>query len=197
MRQDDFGHTSATGRTHASGPEAHGRGIDFLTEFARSRPAALRRRSVVLTALFQITLGVGVAAAAVVSGVSVDSGNKSWVVLPLAAVVGLALASLALTRFAGFVVLLLGARASIDVLQLSGDRSGTTGGNTVVERGIDPSSLIGVLFLASAMLWLAARSHSGVNIRPSRLTAAYASLIFPLAYTLYGLSTAPVEQRAT
>jgi O-antigen/teichoic acid export membrane protein/O-antigen ligase len=121
-----------------------------------------------LTYLLQGALALVVTAAALVSGLAVGGGDKTLVVLPLAAVGGLVLAVFALTRFTGFILLLLGARSSLDALQLSGPSAGTTTGNTVVSHGLDPSSLVGVLFLLAAMLWLAGRYSSGMNIKASR-----------------------------
>ncbi|MEJ7708154.1 MAG: O-antigen ligase family protein [Nocardioidaceae bacterium] len=120
--------------------------------------------------LLQIALGVVVIAAAVVSGMSVAAGDKKMVVLPLAAVVGLALAVLACTRYGAFVLLLLGVRSSVDALALSSSAGATTE-NAVLSRGINPSSLLAVLFLLASMLWLATRYYSGAHVRASRLSA--------------------------
>lgn len=197
----------------------------------------------------QLALAVVVIAAAVISG-SAFGGDERMVVLPLAAVAGLALGILALTRFATFVLLILGARASLDAFQFSSTtttRDGTTvssgsAGASLFDRGLDPGSLLGLLFLLAAVLWLAARHYSGTAVRTSRLTfwltafwlasaisiagsahktqgalealrllsvvmmfvvleqlitnrrmlvrvlvAAYASLLVPLGYTIYGM----------
>lgn len=107
-------------------------------------------------------------AASVVSGIGLADGNRLLTVLPLAAMVGLAVAALAVTRFKVFVVLLLAIRPSIDIVKLSGDPTGTAGG-TGVSRGVDPSSMLAVLFLAAAVLWLAGRIASGTSQAPSRL----------------------------
>ncbi len=195
------------------------------------------------TRLLQIGLAGLVIGAAVVSGLSVADGNKMMVVLPVAAVLGLALAILACTRFGGFVLLLLGVRASIDALAFTSSSAGASTGSATLDSGINPSSLFGVLFLLASILWLAMRYYSGSYVKASRaagwlvafwlaallslagsqhikegateslrimavimmfvvleqlivdrrmmmrvLFAAYASMLIPLGYTLYGLA---------
>lgn len=125
-------------------------------------------------------------AAALISGMSVADGDKKMIVLPLAAVVGIGLAALAATRFSWFVLLLIGVRSSIDVLHLSAPTAGTTAGNTAAARGIDPSSLLGVLFLVAALLWLAARYYAGKNVRPTRLAIWLVVFFLTCALSIVG-----------
>lgn len=120
--------------------------------------------------LLTAALAFVVIAAAVVSGLSVAGGDKKLVVLPLAAVLGLALAVLACTRYAAFVLLLLGLRSSIDALAFNSADAASASGSAVVDRGINPSSLLGVLFLLASLLWLAGRYYSGTHIKISRLS---------------------------
>jgi putative inorganic carbon (HCO3(-)) transporter len=183
-----------------------------------------------------------VLAAAVTSGLGTTSADKRWVVLPIAAAVGCVLAALAMTRYAAFVLLILGTRASLDLFKLSGSSAGNTATNSAAARGLDPSSILSVLFLAASVVWLLAQYSSGRRLRgtPLRLAllafvaagaisviaasppqaaalevlrilsvammflilellitsrqmlvkvlyTAYASMLFPLGYTLYGL----------
>lgn len=102
--------------------------------------------------------------------------NKSMVVLPLAAVIAIGVAALALTRFAPFVLLLLGTRSSIDLFKLSGASAGNTATNNA-SRGLDPSSLLALLFLASAALWLIAQYSNGRQLKGSPLRIALMSLV--------------------
>jgi O-antigen ligase len=203
---------------------------------ATIRSPGLRTRILVLLA------STAVVAGAVVSGMSIGGQDKRLVVLPIAAVVAVALGVLALTRFASFVLLLLVLRSSIDLFKLSGSSAGNTATNTAVARGIDPSSIMALLFLLAAVLWLLAQYSHGRRMKGSALrtallvftasgavsvieagsrqaaalettrilsvammfiileqlitsramlvrtiTAAYASLVFPLLYTLWGL----------
>jgi putative inorganic carbon (hco3(-)) transporter len=117
-----------------------------------------------------------VCAAAIVSGLSAGGTNKSMVVLPLAAVIGIALAVLAFTRYAAFVLLLLGARSSIDLFKLSGASAGNTATNNA-SRGLDPSSLVALLFLSASVLWLLAQYSSGRRLKGSPLRIALLSLV--------------------
>jgi len=136
---------------------------DGLEERARS-PRSWR--------LLEWLLMLIVAASAVVTGVSAIEGEKIQAVLPLVAMVGIALGLLAFTRFSGFVLLLLAIRPSIDLLKLSASGTGTSAGNTAVDRGVDPSSILGVLFLLAAFVWLAAQARSGRMVKTSRLAVA-------------------------
>ncbi|MFC7486367.1 O-antigen ligase family protein [Knoellia sp. CPCC 206453] len=129
-------------------------------------------------------LGAVAVAAAVVSGLAMARGDKILTVLPLALLVGLAVGVLAFTRYRIFVLLLLAIRPSIDLVKLSGDPTGTAGG-AGVSRGVDPSSMLAVLFLAAALLWLAGRVAEQRAVAPGRLgwaliafgTTAYLSVI--------------------
>jgi len=187
---------------------------------------------------------VVMAGAAAFSGMSTAGTDRRLVIVPLAAVLAGVLATLAFTRFAAFVLLILGARASIDLFKLSGPSSGNTLTNTAVARGLDPSSILAVLFLLAAALWLIAQYARTGHLRGSRLrlalvcfsvagfvglpgssqpqasalealrilsvvmmyvvleqlittpemlrkvlTAAYASLVFPLLYQLYSIAS--------
>jgi len=117
-----------------------------------------------------------VCAAAIVSGFSAGGENKAMVVLPIAAVVGLGVAVLALTRFAPFVLLLLGARSSIDLFKLSGASAGNTATNNA-SRGLDPSSLVALLFLSASLLWLLAQYSGGRRLKGSPLRLALLGLV--------------------
>ncbi len=70
-------------------------------------------------------LAVGLATGApTASGMSVGHGSKLAVVLPLAAVAGVGVGLLALTRFQVYVMLMLVLRASLDLAKLSGPAAG-------------------------------------------------------------------------
>ncbi len=114
------------------------------------RSAGLSRTLVFLATLLA-------ASGAAFSGLSVGTGSKMAVVLPLALGVGLIFAALAMTRFAEFVIVMLVLRASIDLAKLSGSAAGNVATNSAASRGLDPSSILGVIFLLAAGLWLAAQ----------------------------------------
>jgi len=117
-----------------------------------------------------------VCAAAMVSGISAGGDNKSLVVLPLVGVVGIAVGVLALTRFAPFVLLLLGVRSSLDVIKLSGASAGNTATNNA-SRGLDPSSIVALLFLTASLLWLLAQYSDGRRLKGSPLRIALLGLV--------------------
>jgi putative inorganic carbon (hco3(-)) transporter len=98
---------------------------------------------------------------AAASGLAAGGGSKSGVVLPVAVGAGLVLAVLALTRFQLYVMIMLVARASLDLAKLSQRTAGTTSVGAS-SRALDPSSILAVLFLLAAAVWLAAQyRHQG------------------------------------
>ena len=105
-------------------------------------------------ATFAAVFVAGVLAAA--SGLATGEGSKSGVILPLAIGCGLVLAVLALTRFQIYVMVMLIARSSLDLAKLSQRTAGTTSVGAS-SRALDPSSILAVLFLLAAGVWLAAQ----------------------------------------
>jgi len=130
-----------------------------------------------------LALAVG---ASLLSGYGVVSGQNRLAVLPVVAVVGIALAVVAFTRFSWFVLLLLTIRSSTDALKVSASDAGTSAANTVSERGPDPSSIIGVLFLVLALLWLAATFYEGKPIRASIVTTMILGYVAAGALSVVG-----------
>src|SRR5437764_4408279 len=98
---------------------------------------------------------------AAASGLAAGEGSKSALVLPIAIGAGLILAVLALTRFQLYVMVMLVTRASLDLAKLSQRTAGTTSVGAS-SRALDPSSILAVLFLLAAGVWLAAQyRHQG------------------------------------
>jgi putative inorganic carbon (hco3(-)) transporter len=98
---------------------------------------------------------------AATSGMAAGEGSKSAVVLPIAIGAGLILGVLALTRFQLYVMLMLVTRSSLDLAKLSQRTAGTTSVGAS-SRALDPSSILAVLFLLAAGVWLAAQyRHQG------------------------------------
>jgi len=116
-----------------------------------------------------VALAAGAAAA---SGMSVGHGSKLAVVLPLAAVAGVGLGLLALTRFQVYVMLMLVLRSGLDLAKLSGPAAGNTATNTAGSRALDPASILAVLFLLAAALWLAAQHRQQGRLPGSPLRRA-------------------------
>ena len=121
------------------------------------------------------------------SGLSVGSASKSAVVLPLAAGIAVALGLLALTRFQAYVMTMLFLRSSLDLAKLSG----RTAGNTTVSsssRALDPSSLLAVVFLLAAALWLAAQYRAKGRLPGSPLRRALVLFLFACLISVAGSS---------
>jgi len=127
----------------------------------------------------------GLAAA---SGMSVGGDSKLAVVLPLAAATAVGLGVLALTRFSGYVMAMLVLRASIDLAKLSDRSAGNTVTNAASARAVDPSSILAVIFLVAAALWLAARHREQGRLPGSPLRRAL--VVFAAAGALSVLGSA-------
>ncbi len=132
-----------------------------------------------------VVAGVG---ASLLSGQGVVTSHSRLAVLPIVAIVGIALTVVACTRFSWFVLLLLAIRSSTDVLKVSGSDAGNSAANTVVDRGPDPSSIIGVLFLVLALLWLAAAFHARTSSRASIVTVMLLGYVAAGALSVLGSS---------
>lgn len=126
-------------------------------------------RSTLGSRLFSLGAAIVGAVAAMFSGFAWASGDKTRIILPLVLLGVLVFGVLALTRFAAFVYLVLGMRASIDLFKLSGPSAGNTVTNSAASRALDPSSILGVLFLLAAAIWLISRYYDQGHLRGSRL----------------------------
>lgn len=120
--------------------------------------------------------------AATATGLAVGGTSKAAIVLPMAMGVGLLLTALAITRFSTYVAMMLVIRASIDLAKLSGKAAGETATNTAAARALDPSSLLAVLFLLAAAVWLVARYRAGRWVPASGVRRAL--LLFGAAATV-------------
>ncbi len=104
-------------------------------------------------------LGLLAGAAATLSSLAFLDGRGLVVaLLPIGILVAVAFLSLALARFEVFVLALLVARTSMDAL-----KTGSSGTAT------EPAALVGMLFLGTGIVWLAAQWREDGAIRLSRL----------------------------
>ncbi|MEO3854822.1 O-antigen ligase family protein [Acrocarpospora sp. B8E8] len=83
---------------------------------------------------------------------------RGTVVIPVAVALSLALGVIALTRFFVFVLIVLGVRASLDATKLAGSISPSGGGETAASW-LDPSSILGALFIVAGLAWLVAQGR--------------------------------------
>lgn len=128
----------------------------------------LRRRRFAGDALTMLG-AVLAAAAAAATGLSATSGSKTLLFLPIVVVIALGLGALALTRFSAFVYLVLGVRSAVDLFRLSGSSAGNTATNSVAAKGADPSTILAVLFLLAAFVWLSAQYFKNGRVNGSWL----------------------------
>ncbi len=124
----------------------------------------------VLVALAALCCG----AAAALTAVGVASHSTLLVLLPVALCAGIIVALIALTRFAVFVLLMLLVRASVDAGNLSS--------SDAAAQLLTPSTIIGVLFIVAAALWLVAAYRQqgrlpGSGLRTALVVLVWASLV--------------------
>ncbi|MBV9283861.1 MAG: hypothetical protein JO176_04565, partial [Acidimicrobiia bacterium] len=125
------------------------------------------------------------AALAAAAGMGAGNGPKSAVVLPVAIGAGLILGVLALTRFQIYVVVMLVTRASLDLAKLSQRTAGTTSVGAS-SRALDPSSILAVLFLLAAGVWLAAQHRHQGSLPGSPLRRALVLFLAAGAVSVIG-----------
>ncbi|GGM09554.1 MULTISPECIES: O-antigen ligase family protein [Micromonospora] len=111
------------------------------------------------------------AAVAVLAGLATGQGNPIGVLLPLVVATGLIVAVLALTRFAAYVLLMLAVRSCVDLFKVSGPTAGRADLGPSA-RALDLSTILAVLFLLAAGLWLAAQLRQRGRLRGSPLGVA-------------------------
>ncbi|MBV8982732.1 MAG: O-antigen ligase family protein [Acidimicrobiia bacterium] len=134
-------------------------------------------------ATFAAVVVAAVLAAA--AGMGAGNGSKSAVVLPVAIGAGLILGVLALTRFQIYVVAMLVTRASLDLAKLSQRTAGTTSVGAS-SRALDPSSILAVLFLLAAGVWLAAQHRHQGSLPGSPLRRALVLFLAAGAVSVIG-----------
>ncbi|MEV6636737.1 O-antigen ligase family protein [Actinoplanes sp. NPDC051470] len=118
-------------------------------------------------------MAVASAVAAGFTAWALGEGALGLAVLPVAAALGLVVGALALTRFGAYALLMLAVRPMVDLFKLSGPTAGKAGVDAEgVSRTLDPSTILGVLFLIAAGLWLAARAREHGRLRTTPLTVA-------------------------
>lgn len=144
--------------------------------------------------LLTVLLVAAAVVTSVIAALGTLAGNKALIVLPIAAAAGVGLGVLALTRFGLFVMVLLAIRASLDVARISGHAAGNTATNSASTKGLDPSSLVGILFLLVAVLWLAAQLRRNGTLHGSRFRAAF--LVFLAACGLSVIGSANHQSSA-
>ncbi|MGH9246820.1 MAG: O-antigen ligase family protein [Acidimicrobiales bacterium] len=123
-----------------------------------------------MSSAIRIGGGLLICVLAVSAGLAVGEGSKAAVVLPLVTGVALIVVGLALTRFRGYVLLMLVARASIDLARVSGPSDGAT--ESIASRLLNPSSLFGLLFLVVAVVWLLTLLRDGAPLTGTSLRPA-------------------------
>jgi putative inorganic carbon (HCO3(-)) transporter len=151
------------------------------------------RSSAATKALTVLAVAAATATAAY-SGAMAGSSSKLAIILPITALIGVVLAALALTRFKVYVMIMLIMRSSIDLAKLSTASGGTperTAADQVAARGIDPSSLLAVLFIVAATIWLTAQYRKLGRLPGSPLRRALGVFVAAGVFSIVG-ARAPV-----
>jgi len=121
----------------------------------------MARPSAVIIATSLVVVGV-----AIESGVqAVSSQNTLLFVLPLAAVVGVALVVLGCVSFELFAFTTVALRASLDITRPQSG-SGSSGVGTAAASGLDPAGALAVLFMMAALVWWLMRRHAAMTSPP-------------------------------
>jgi O-antigen ligase len=111
-------------------------------------------------------------AVSVAVGWSLPEGNRLGVVIPLAAVVGMGLAVLALARFELFVMLVIAIRASLDAAKVSAS-------------SVDATGALSVLFIGASAVWLYRRRGAVRQASPiAELLPPFASFFAAAALSI-------------
>ena len=98
-----------------------------------------------------------------------DSAGSTRILQPRGVHSAIRVGALAHPPVAAVYVIVIGMRASIDLFKLSGSSAGNTVTNNAASRSLDPSSIVGVLFLLAAAVWLISRYHEQGHLIGSRL----------------------------
>lgn len=122
-----------------------------------------------LLSLVAILAAIGATA----SAFGVLEGDKPLIVVPVALAVGLLAATVAITRFGLFVMLMLVLRSSVDVTKLTPAQSSPTDAAWLNSRVMTPSTLVAGIFLLAAALWLLAQRRAGGLYPTSRQGLAW------------------------
>lgn len=163
------------------------------------RPVPQTARGDVATTAITVLAVLVTAATAAVSGTMAGTNSKMAIILPLTALVGAALCVLALTRFKVFVMCMLVMRASMDLAKLSVGGEGpttatatTTANQQVAARGLDPSSILAVVFIGAAIIWLAAQHRQQGHLPGSPLRRAFVVFFAAGAISIIGAANPAV-----
>jgi putative inorganic carbon (hco3(-)) transporter len=139
---------------------------------------------------------VAATATAAYSGAMAGTSSKLAVILPVTAIAAMALAGLALTRFKVYVMIMLIMRSSLDLAKLStgGENAGVrSAADQVTARGIDPSSLLAVLFIGAAAIWLAGQYRKDGRLPGSPLRRALVVFMAAGVLSIVGAGQPPTS----
>ncbi len=84
-------------------------------------------------------------------------GSKLGIVIPLSALVGLALVAVGLLNFQLFVYIVIALRASLDIARPDLGNNGSAGIGTATPSGLDPAGALAVVFMVASLFWFMAR----------------------------------------
>src|SRR6266852_5056719 len=103
--------------------------------------------------------------AAAVLGVSVEAayelatgGPKLLVIIPITALLGLALVIIGLVNFQLFAFITIAIRSSLDIARPDLGNSGVASGSgTAYASGLDPAGALAIIFMLASLFWFMAR----------------------------------------
>lgn len=136
-------------------------------------------------ALFFLTAPLALALAVLIA-LSVGETATTIIVLAAAAGAGLICGALALTRFFAYAIGMLILGSSLDLAKLGAATGGV--GAAEAPKALDPSSILGALFVLMAMLWLASQHRSMGTFPGSPLRRALLVFLAACSLSILGSS---------
>jgi len=147
---------------------------------------ALKQRALGPGLTSRALLGLGIA---VIVAVSVEAayelaigGPKLLVVIPLSAVLGVALVLIGLVNFQVFVFTTIAIRASLDIARPDLGNNGSAGIGSAAASGLDPAGALAVIFMVASLFWFMARR---MEKTPSPPPSVHRLALFAFATTGY------------
>ncbi len=98
--------------------------------------------------------------------VMATGGSKLLIIIPLSALVGLALVALGVVNFELFTYIVIAIRASLDIARPDLGNNGAAGIGTASLSGLDPAGALAILFMVASLFWVMSRRMGKVTSPP-------------------------------
>jgi O-antigen ligase len=146
-----------------------------VTEYTSDPTSPVRERPSVGLAVLTVGFPASLLVAVATGLLAVRGVDRTELMLPLAALLGLGFVVLGLVRFEWFVLCALAVRTLVDVTKV-GSGGGQVGSVTPAGDAVSSgpaASALAILFIALSVVWLLAQRRSGNRLRPTVADAAF------------------------